>query len=99
VLEYGIRVRHGYRITDSVRPFFTYCLGATQVWIDGVAGRGITHQTRTGLGVDLKVARRMRLLVAMEWMRQSLPDLGSEADRSFSGLTLNLGVVFERPAK
>ena len=98
VLEYGIRVRHGYRISPTVRPFFTYCLGATQVWIDGLPGRGITHQTRTGLGVDLKVARRMRVLLAAEWIRQSLPDLGSTVDRSFSALTFNVGVIFERQA-
>ncbi len=99
ILEYGLRIRHAFRATRAVRPFITYCLGATQVWIDGQAGRGITHQTRGGLGVDLSVARNLRLVVEAGWRMQSLPDLGSDRDFTFSSTSVNVGLLYERAAK
>ncbi|MCO4763184.1 MAG: hypothetical protein KC502_16825 [Myxococcales bacterium] len=99
VLQYGLRIRHAYRASERVRPFWTYCLGATQVWVNGVPGRGITHQTRGGLGVDIQLVSRLRLMLSLEWLRQTLPTIGAEKDQSFSAVSLGVGLLFERFAK
>ncbi len=98
VLEYGLRVKHALFPGERLRPFLTYGLGTTQVWIDGFDGRDITHQTRLGLGLDTDVGKRLKLTVELAWHAQNLPVLDGQ-DWSFSSLGLSVGGIYRIDAK
>jgi hypothetical protein len=72
-LEYGILVKHFVFPQRVVRPFVTYGLGATQVWVLDVRSRGIGHLTRLSLGLDMAVSRKVSLSVEMAYRIANLP--------------------------
>lgn len=60
-IEYGIVVRHTLAAHLKVYPYLGYGLGAVQALVFGASGRGIGHLTRLALGVEGKVAKKVRL--------------------------------------
>lgn len=59
-LLYGVFAKHALTRAERLRPFFSYGLGAGQVWVPGVSGRGIGHSTRLAFGVDVQAGEGLR---------------------------------------
>ncbi len=94
VLEYGLRVKHALFPGARSRPFLTYGLGTTQVWVDGFDGRDITHQTRVGVGVDISMGESLQFTCEIEWRTQILPTMGGQ-DWSFSTVAITSGFSYD----
>jgi hypothetical protein len=97
-LLYGIFAKHALTRHERVRPYFAYGLGAGQVWIRSVEGRGIGHQTRVEMGMDLRLAERRWLSLALIYQAVIMPNFALDdmpaRDTSFHALVLATGVWF-----
>lgn len=97
-LLYGVFAKHALSRHLRVRPYFAYGLGAAQVWVSEVDGRGIGHATRLGLGLDVPVGERRSLAVALAYQGILMPRFGeggaSAKSTSFHSLVLSLGLWF-----
>jgi hypothetical protein len=97
-LIYGVFAKHSFSSQLRVRPFFSYGLGAAQVWVTEVGGRGIGHATRLAFGVDVRVRERWQISVALTYQGILMPrfalDDGHARDTSFHGCVLSSGVWF-----
>ncbi len=102
-LVYGLFVRHSFwgsqRIADGAngshqrfRPFFSYGLGAAQIWVRQVDGRGIGHATRLGLGLDVWLAERRYLTLTATYQMIMMPDFAL-ADAPPKNTSFHAGVV------
>jgi hypothetical protein len=98
-LLYGVFIKHALSRQLRVRPYFAYGLGAAQVWVSDVDGRGIGHATRLGLGVDVPLSDLRQLAIALSYQGILMPRF-SEGDgaksTSFHSLVLTLGLWFGR---
>jgi hypothetical protein len=96
-LLYGVFAKHSFTHWRA-RPFFSYGLGASQIWVSDVGGRGIGHVTRLSFGVDIRVAERIHVPVALMYMGVLMPRLELEdqsvKDTSFHSAVLTTGVWF-----
>jgi hypothetical protein len=97
-LLYGIFAKHALTRHTRVRPYFAYGLGAGQVWVRNVDGRGIGHQTRVEVGMDFRAAERRRVSLALIYQAVIMPSLAREdapaSDASFHALVLATGIWF-----
>lgn len=97
-LLYGLFAKHALTRHTRVRPYFGYGLGAGQVWVSGVDGRGIGHETRVEIGIDVRTAERRQLSVALIYQAVIMPSFASAdtpaSDTSFHAAVLSTGVWF-----
>jgi hypothetical protein len=97
-LIYGVFAKHSFSSRLRVRPFFSYGLGAAQVWVTSVGGRGIGHASRLGFGVDVRLRERWHVSLAITYQGILMPrfalDDGRARDTSFHGCLLSSGVWF-----
>ena len=81
------------------RPFLAYGLGAIQVWVRELGGRGIGHVTRLSLGLDTKLSERVALEFDLSYQFNILPSFAIEGaePRSFDfhSLSLTTGIWYE----
>jgi hypothetical protein len=94
-LLYGVFAKHALTRNPRVRPYFCYGLGAAQVWVAHVEGRGIGHATRLGFGLDLRAADRRHLTFALTYQGVILPSFALDGaparDTSFHAAVLSAG--------
>lgn len=97
-LLYGLFAKHALTRHTRMRPYFGYGLGAGQVWVSGVDGRGIGHETRVELGIDVRTAERRHLSVALIYQAVIMPSFARAdapaSDTSFHAAVLAMGVWF-----
>lgn len=97
-LLYGIFAKHALTRHTRVRPYFAYGLGAGQVWVHGVDGRGIGHQTRVEIGMDVRVAEQRMISIALIYQALIMPSLAREdapaSDTSSHAAVLATGIWF-----
>ena len=97
-LLYGIFAKHSFLVDRRAHPFFSYGLGAAQVWVSEVDGRGIGHVTRLGFGVDIAIRPRLQISVTLTYQGIIMPSFalegGSAHDTSIHGFVLSTGVWF-----
>lgn len=102
-LVYGLFVRHSFWGTQAVahgangshqrvRPFFSYGLGAAQVWVREVEGRGIGHATRLGLGLDIWLRERRYLTLTATYQAIMMPNFAL-ADRPAKNTSFHAGIA------
>lgn len=94
---YGLFVKHALSRKLRMRPYFTYGLGAAQVWVKDVDGRGIGHATRLGFGVDVPLSDLRQLAIALAYQGVLMPrfaDGDGAKSTSFHSLVLTLGLWF-----
>lgn len=97
---YGVFAKHAFLSRLRAHPFMSYGLGAAQVWVSEVDGRGIGHATRLALGVDIRLRERLQLSLALAYQGIFMPNFALE-DRparstNFQGCVLSTGVWFGR---
>lgn len=108
-LDYGIFVKHALFPGPRVRLFLAYGLGAAQVWVRNVGGRGIGHVTRLSAGIDVHLRRSVHLSLEFAYKFVNLPSFAVSAgadparpaesdppDYGFQSLNLLAGVWFGR---
>lgn len=97
-LIYGVFAKHSFSSRLRVRPFFCYGLGAAQVWVAHVGGRGIGHATRLALGIDVRVRESWHVSVALTYQGILMPSFREEGrsarDTSFHSGVLSAGLWF-----
>jgi len=97
-LLYGLFAKHALTRHTRVRPYFAYGLGAGQVWVRDVDGRGIGHQTRVEFGLDVRRAEERQLTLALIYQAVIMPSLARAdapaSDTSFHAVVLAMGVWF-----
>jgi hypothetical protein len=95
---YGVFAKHSFLPQLRVRPYFAYGLGAGQMWISDVEGRGIGHATRISLGVDTRLRQQLHWTLALTYQGLIMPrfTLGSDgvSNTSFHSLVLSTGLWF-----
>lgn len=98
--DYGIFARHALLARASVRPFLAYGLGASQVFVRGVSGRGISHLTALSAGVDVATGGAVHVTIELAYRFVILPSFATEIEPAhrydFHALRLVAGVVFGR---
>jgi hypothetical protein len=96
-LVYGVFAKHAFTQL-RVRPYFAYGLGAAQIWISDVGGRGIGHATRLAFGVDIRVGERLHVSIALSYLGLLMPrfalDGAPARDTSAHSGVLSTGVWF-----
>jgi hypothetical protein len=99
-LLYGIFAKHALTRHTRLRPYFAYGLGAGQVWVHGVDGRGTGHQTRVEIGLDVRRAERRQLTLSLIYQALIMPGFARDGapptDTSSHALVLATGVWFGR---
>jgi hypothetical protein len=99
-LNYGIYVKHALFAGRRARLFAGYGLGATQVWIRGLDGRGAGHYTRLSVGVDTHIKRWLHFTTEFSYRFYNLPTFKlTETDNGgydFHALSLLAGFWFGR---
>lgn len=102
-LDYGIFVKHALFPGPRVRLFLAYGLGAAQVWVRNVGGRGIGHVTRLSAGIDVHLRRSVHLSLEFAYKFVNLPSFAVDQpaesdppDYGFQSLNLLAGVWFGR---
>lgn len=97
---YGVFAKHAFLSRLRTHPFISYGLGAAQVWVSEVDGRGIGHATRLTFGVDIGVRERLQLSVALSYQGIFMPNFGFDdrpaRNTNFHGGVLSTGVWFGR---
>jgi hypothetical protein len=97
-LIYGLFVKHSFSSRLRVRPYFSYGLGAAQVWVTQVGGRGIGHATRIAFGVDTRLREGLHLSVALTYQGIMMPSFAladrPARDTSFHACVISTGVWF-----
>jgi hypothetical protein len=102
-LKYGVLIKHEVFPSFKISPFLSYGLGAMQVWVNQVRGRGISHYTRLSLGVDLAIDKSKDLSLEVVWSQQDIPYLQTDSSRDpthlgFQSINMLLGIMFNVPA-
>jgi hypothetical protein len=99
-LLYGLFAKHALTRHTHVRPYFGYGLGAGQVWVNGVDGRGIGHETRVEFGMDVRSAERRHFSLALIYQAVIMPSFARAdapaSDTSLHAAVLSMGVWFGR---
>lgn len=99
-VDYGIYVKHALFPGRRARFFFGYGLGAAQVWIRGLDGRGVGHYTRLSIGADTHLWRWLHLTFEASYRFFNLPTFKFQESDSggydFHALCLMLGLWFGR---
>lgn len=99
-LDYGIFVKHALFPGRRARLFVGYGLGAAQVWIRDVEGRGIGAYERLSIGADTHIYRFLHATIEFSYRFFDLPTFRQgETDRSgasFQALSLLAGFWFGR---
>ena len=99
-LNYGIFAKHTIFPGRRFRPFLAYGLGAIQVWVRELGGRGIGHVTRLSIGLDTKLSERVALEFDLSYQFNILPSFAIEGaePRSFDfhSLSLTTGIWYGR---
>ena len=97
-LLYGLFAKHALSRHARVRPYFCYGLGAAQVWVRDVGGRGIGHETRVELGIDVRTAERRHVTLALTYQAVIMPSFARDglpaSDTSFHAALLSTGLWF-----
>jgi hypothetical protein len=97
---YGVFAKHAFLSRLRTHPFISYGLGAAQVWVSEVDGRGIGHATRLTFGVDIGMRERLQLSVALSYQGIFMPNFGFEdrpaRNTNFHGCVVSTGVWFGR---
>lgn len=97
---YGVFAKHAFLSRLRTHPFISYGLGAAQVWVSEVDGRGIGHATRLTFGVDIGLGERLQLSVALSYQGIFMPNFAFEdrpaRNTNFQGCVLSTGVWFGR---
>ncbi|MFO0574203.1 MAG: hypothetical protein U1A78_09405 [Polyangia bacterium] len=92
-LDYGIFVKHVLFPGRRVRLFVGYGLGAVQVWVKDVGGRGIGHMTRLAAGLDTRVSDNLHVSFEFAYKFNILPSFATDAavePRSYDFHSLSL---------
>ena len=102
-LKYGVLIKHEVFPSFKISPFLSYGLGAMQVWVNQVRGRGISHYTRLSIGVDLAIYKSKDLSLEVVWSQQDIPRLQTDSSRDptnlgFQSINMLVGVTFNVPA-
>lgn len=83
-----------------MRAFFGYGLGAAQVFVRGVDGRGIGHLTALSLGVDVRVAEERHVTLELSYRFVILPSFETATSRpdryDFHAIRLSAGIFLGR---
>lgn len=99
-LNYGIFAKHTVFPGKRVRPFLAYGLGATQVWVRELAGRGIGHVTRLSLGIDTKVSERVAIELELAYQFNILANFAippaEPRSHDFHTLSVTTGIWYGR---
>lgn len=97
-LDYGLFVKHAFGDGLRARPYFGYGLGACQVFVRGVAGRGIGHLTGLVFGVDFRLREGTHVALELSYRLVVIPtfESGTEPARrqDFDALRLSAGIFF-----
>ncbi len=98
--DYGIYVKHSVFPGHRLRLFVGYGLGAAQVWIRGIDGRGIGAFTRLSAGTDIHLTRWLQMTVEFSYRFFDLPSFKLQNTDSggydFQTLSLLAGFFFGR---
>lgn len=92
-LDYGIFVKHVLFPGRRVRLFVGYGLGAVQVWVKDVGGRGIGHMTRLAAGLDTRLSENVHVSFEFAYKFNILPSFATDAatePRSYDFHSLSL---------
>lgn len=99
-LLYGLFAKHALVAGQRARPFFSYGLGAGQIWVSGVEGRGIGHCTRVGVGVDVRHRDGLHTTITLAYYGLILRSLGEgggpATNHSFHTIVIAAGPWFGR---
>ncbi len=99
-LNYGIFAKHTVFPGKRIRPFVAYGLGAAQVWVRELAGRGIGHVTRLSLGLDTKVSERLAIEFELAYQFNILANFAippaEPRSHDFHTLSLTTGIWYGR---
>jgi hypothetical protein len=99
-INYGIFAKHTLFPSLRVRPFLAYGLGATQVWVRELEGRGIGHVTRLSAGLDTKVSERLAIEVELAYQFNILASFATPptppGSYDFHTLSLTAGIWYGR---
>jgi hypothetical protein len=92
---YGFFMKHSFFNQLALRPFLSYGLGAAQIWVREVDGRGIGHATRLGVGVERRLAEQLRLSIALTYQGVLMPRflLGGEAGATAKNTSVHAGLL------
>ena len=97
-LIYGVFAKHSFTSSLRARPYFAYGLGAAQIWVAEVHGRGIGHATRIAVGLDTRLRERLYLSFALSYQGIIMPSFALKdrpaRDTSFHSLVLSTGLWF-----
>jgi hypothetical protein len=97
-IVYGVFAKHSFSTSVRARPYFAYGLGAAQIWIEDIAGRGLGHATRLAFGLDTRLRDRMYLTFALSYQGIIMPNFvlrdRPPLDTSFHSLLLSTGLWF-----
>jgi hypothetical protein len=99
-IDYGIFLKHVLFPGERMRLFIGYGLGAAQVWVKGLGGHGIGHDTRLSAGVEIKLSPKVNLTFefAYKFIMLSSFAIGTAdaASNNFQALNLLAGLWFGR---
>ena len=103
-IDYGLFAKHVITPGPKVRCFLAYGLGATQVWVRGLDGRGIGHVTRLSAGVDVALGPRLSAEIEFAYQFNILPNFAGPsgqppATHDFHALALTAGLWFGRTVR
>lgn len=98
-IDYGIFAKHMVSPGQRVRCFLSYGLGATQVWVRQIEGRGIGHVTRLSSGVDVKLTEKLQFELEFAYQFNILATFATAQDQTarsydFHALNLSAGLWF-----
>ncbi len=98
-IDYGIFAKHMISPGQRVRGFLSYGLGATQVWVKEIEGRGIGHVTRLSGGVDVKLSEKIQFELELAYQFNILASFATAQDQTarsydFHALNLTAGLWF-----
>ncbi len=92
-LYYGWKVRHELKKGNPAwQPFIGYSLLLDQLWLEGVEGNIIGHETRFTFGVDRRISDNLAYILSLDFSYIRFPVLGVKKAPKSMEVALKLGI-------
>ncbi len=92
-LYYGWKVRHEWkRGNPRWQPFLGYALLLNQLWIEGVEGNIIGHETRFTLGMERNISTKFAYILSLDYSYIRFPQLGIKKAPKSMEVALKFGI-------
>jgi hypothetical protein len=91
ILAYGWTIRHELRKDKKIIPYLGYSLFLNQLWIKGIEGHVIGHQTKLEVGSNF-YKKSVAYFIKMEFTLGSFPQWGLKTTKNTYSIDLKGGI-------